>query len=158
MDVCNQRFTLRLAIYRILFALTSPLRLTTSNFFIFQLNTCGYSPYVTPFLMRGLVLSFTTAAGPRQRSDSKVPVPRDSWPYFTVSDSRLPLTWRAGSPYFYPPRNRVPRLYHRALSSLPVASYDSTGYGKGIRPRLHTGTLRPLYLQGTVPRAHFIWG
>jgi hypothetical protein len=33
---------------------TSPLRLTTSNF-IFQLNTCGYSPYVTSSLARGLV-------------------------------------------------------------------------------------------------------
>jgi hypothetical protein len=31
---------------------TSPLRLTTSNF-IFQLNTCGYSPYVTSSLTRG---------------------------------------------------------------------------------------------------------
>jgi hypothetical protein len=33
---------------------TSPLRLTTSNF-IFQLNTCGYSPYVESYLMRGWV-------------------------------------------------------------------------------------------------------
>jgi hypothetical protein len=33
---------------------TSPLRLTTSNF-IFQLNNCGYSLYVTSSLTRGLV-------------------------------------------------------------------------------------------------------
>jgi hypothetical protein len=33
---------------------TSPLRLTTSNF-IFQLNTCRYSPYVTFYLTRGWV-------------------------------------------------------------------------------------------------------
>jgi hypothetical protein len=33
---------------------TSPLRLTTSNF-IFQLNTCGYSPYLTSSLMRGWI-------------------------------------------------------------------------------------------------------
>jgi hypothetical protein len=33
---------------------TSPLRLTSSNF-IFQLNTCGYSLYVTSFLTRGCV-------------------------------------------------------------------------------------------------------
>jgi hypothetical protein len=32
----------------------SPLRLTTSNI-IFQLNICGYSPYVTSSLMRGWV-------------------------------------------------------------------------------------------------------
>jgi hypothetical protein len=37
-----------------------------------------------------LDLSFTIAAGPRQRSHSQVRVPRDSYPPFTVSDSRLP--------------------------------------------------------------------
>jgi hypothetical protein len=36
-------------------------------------------------------LSFTIAAGPCQRSHSCVQVPCDSWPYFTASDSRLPL-------------------------------------------------------------------
>jgi hypothetical protein len=35
-------------------------------------------------------LQFTIAAGPRQCSHSWVRVPRDSWPYFTVSDSRPP--------------------------------------------------------------------
>jgi hypothetical protein len=35
-------------------------------------------------------LSFTIAAGLHQRSHSRVRVPRDSWPHFTVSDSRLP--------------------------------------------------------------------
>jgi hypothetical protein len=34
-------------------------------------------------------LSFTIAAGPRHRSP-QVRVPQDSWPHFTVSDSRLP--------------------------------------------------------------------
>jgi hypothetical protein len=36
-------------------------------------------------------LSFTIAAGPRQRSHSRVRVPWDSRPYFIVSDSRLPF-------------------------------------------------------------------
>jgi hypothetical protein len=36
-------------------------------------------------------LPFTFAAGPRQRSHFLVRVPWDSWPYFTVSDSRLPF-------------------------------------------------------------------
>jgi hypothetical protein len=35
-------------------------------------------------------LSFTIAAGPRQRNNSRVRVPRDSWPYFIASVSRLP--------------------------------------------------------------------
>jgi hypothetical protein len=37
-------------------------------------------------------LSFTISAGPRQLSHSRVPVPWDSRPYFTVSDSRLPFS------------------------------------------------------------------
>jgi hypothetical protein len=37
-------------------------------------------------------LSFTIPPGPRQRSYFRVRVPRDSWPYFTVSDSRLPFS------------------------------------------------------------------
>jgi hypothetical protein len=41
------RIILRLAVYRQSVRLSdNPLRLTTSHF-IFQLNTCGYSPYVT---------------------------------------------------------------------------------------------------------------
>jgi hypothetical protein len=35
-------------------------------------------------------LSFTIAAGPRQRSHFQVRVPWDSWPHFIVSDLRLP--------------------------------------------------------------------
>jgi hypothetical protein len=37
-------------------------------------------------------LSFVIATGPRQRSKSRVRVPWDSRPYFTVSDSRLPFS------------------------------------------------------------------
>jgi hypothetical protein len=53
-------------------------------------------------------------------------VPQNSRPYFTVS-SETPPTWRARSPYLFPPRNRVTQLYPRALGSLFVASYDSQG-------------------------------
>jgi hypothetical protein len=52
-------------------------------------------------------LSLTFAAGPHQCSHFRVRVPRVPWPYFTVSDSRLPQNWRARSPYIspnYPPR------------------------------------------------------
>jgi hypothetical protein len=54
-----------------------------------------------------MCLSFTIAAGPRRRSHSRVRVPWDSQPYFTASDSRL-----------------------------FVASFDSQGYGGGIRSLL----------------------
>jgi hypothetical protein len=64
-------------------------------------------------LMRGALpdertgLSFTISAGPRQRSYSRVRVPWESRPYFTVSDSRLHfrrllllarLRWKYSSP------------------------------------------------------------
>jgi hypothetical protein len=45
-------------------------------------------------------LPFTIAAGPRQRSHSWVRVPRDSWPYFTLSDSRLPQSGGPGPRIF----------------------------------------------------------
>jgi hypothetical protein len=35
-------------------------------------------------------LSLTIAAGPRQRIHPQVRVPQNSWPHFTVSDSRAP--------------------------------------------------------------------
>jgi hypothetical protein len=47
-------------------------------------------------------LSFKIAAGSGQRTHSQVRVPRDSWPHFTVSDSRLSPTWRARSPFYIP--------------------------------------------------------
>jgi hypothetical protein len=46
-------------------------------------------------------LSFTIAAGPRQRNHCQVRVPRA--PHFTFSNSRFPPTWRTRSPYLYPP-------------------------------------------------------
>jgi hypothetical protein len=41
-------------------------------------------------------LSFTVAAGPRQRSHSGVRIPRDLLPYLTVSNSRLPQPGGSG--------------------------------------------------------------
>jgi hypothetical protein len=81
-------------------------------------------------------LSFIIAAGPRPRSHFRVWVSRNSWPYFTVSDLRLPPTWRARSPYLYPPRRGWPSHNPRHCF-LFVASYDSQGYGGGIRTSLH---------------------
>jgi hypothetical protein len=51
-------------------------------------------------------LSFTIAAGPRQCSHSQVRVPLDSWPHFTVSDSRLPQPGGPG-PRIYIPQEQV---------------------------------------------------
>jgi hypothetical protein len=61
-------------------------------------------------------LSFTIAAGLRQRSHSRVRVPRVSWPYFTVSDSRLPQPGGPG-PRIYIPGNRVAHYKAQPVSA-----------------------------------------
>jgi hypothetical protein len=97
---------------------TSPLRLTTSNF-IFQLNTCGYSPYVISSLTRGWVcrlqLLLVLASAVILRSKS-----RGTHDHILLSQIR-------DSPnlevlVFISPPNRVARLYPQALGSLFVAS------------------------------------
>jgi hypothetical protein len=85
-------------------------------------------------------LSFTIAAGPRQRSHYWVQVPRGSW-HFTVSDSRLPRPGGPG-PRMYIPQEQGGPVIPPGTVFLFVASYDSQGYGGGIRTRLHTGICR----------------
>jgi hypothetical protein len=53
-------------------------------------------------------LSFTIAAGTRQRSHSRVRLPRDSWTYFTFSDSRLPQPVGPGPRIYIPHEQRGP--------------------------------------------------
>jgi hypothetical protein len=68
-------------------------------------------------------LSFTISAGPRQHSHTRFRVPWESWPYFTVSDSRLPFMW--------PPTTRRatvevldPASTRASLSSIPRLAYN----------------------------------
>jgi hypothetical protein len=53
-------------------------------------------------------LSFTIAAGPRQLGHFWVRVPPDSWPYFTVSDSRLPQPGGPGPRIYIPQQQGGP--------------------------------------------------
>jgi hypothetical protein len=60
-------------------------------------------------------MSFVHAAGPRQRSVSQVRVLWDMWPYFTLSELRLPFsspptTRRATVKVFDPASTRVSEL------------------------------------------------
>jgi hypothetical protein len=57
--------------------------------------------------------------------------------YFSIRDSP---NLEGQIPVFISPTNRVARLYPQAQGSLFVASYDSQGYGGGIRPRLGKGS------------------
>jgi hypothetical protein len=79
----------------------SHLRLTTSNF-IFQLNTCGYSPYVSSSLTRGwacrlhLLLALASAVILRFESRGA------HYHIFTVSDSRFPQPGGPDPPTYIP--------------------------------------------------------
>jgi hypothetical protein len=134
------RVTLRLAIYHQSVRLgANPLRLTTSNF-IFQLNLCGHSPYVTSSLTRGWSVIYNCCWSSPTQSFSG-PSPAGLMTTFYCLRFETPPTWRPRSPN-YTPRKRVARLYPQALGSLFVASYDSQDCGGGIRPRLHMGSIR----------------
>jgi hypothetical protein len=66
-----------------------PLGITTRDLF-FQLSPCDHSPYVTSFLKKGSVCPFQLALALASAVILMFRVPWDSWPHFTVSDSRLP--------------------------------------------------------------------
>jgi hypothetical protein len=97
-------------------------------------------------------LSFTIAAGPRQRSHSQVRVPKESWPHSTVSDSRRPEAGGPG-PRIYILQERGGPVISPCTGSLFVASYDSQGYGGCVRSPLHTGSeLANLIFFEIIPR------
>jgi hypothetical protein len=111
-----------------------------SEFFIFQLNTCGYSHYVTSFLMRGCIyrlqlllvlasLVILRSEFLRTHDHILLPQIRDS----PNLEGQVPL--------FISLRSRVAQLYPEALGSDFIASYGSQGYGGGIRTHLNTGAL-----------------
>jgi hypothetical protein len=130
---------------------TSPLRLTT-RILIFQLNTCGYSPNVTSSLMIGWVcrVLLGLASAVILRSES-----RGTHDHILLSQIRDSPNLEGQVPVFISPRSRVSLLYPQALGSLFVASYDSQGYGGGIRPRPHTGWAIPalkIYIKRKVYR------
>jgi hypothetical protein len=111
---------------------SSPLRPTTRDFF--RLNFCGHSPYVTSSLTRGWVchlqLLLVLASAVILRSESH-------GNHDHVSLSRLPQLGGPG-PRLYIPQEQGDPVTPQALGSLFVVTYDTQGYGGGIRTRLHT--------------------
>jgi hypothetical protein len=104
--------------------------------FIFQLNTCGYSPHVTSSLTRRwichLQLLLILDSAVILRSES-----RGTHDNILLSQIRDSSNLEGQVPVFISPRNRVAWLCPQALGSLFVSSYDSQGYSGVIRPRLH---------------------
>jgi hypothetical protein len=131
------RVTLRLAVYRQSLRLgAKPLETEGQNFF--QLNTCGHSPYVTSSMTREWVcrlqLLLALAIAVILRSES-----RGTHDHILLPQIRDSPNLEGQVSMFISPSNRVARLYPQAMGSLFIASYDSQGYGGGIRTRLHTG-------------------
>jgi hypothetical protein len=125
---------------------TSPLRLTTSNFF--QLNTCGHSPYLTSSLTRGWVCSLqfmlVLASAVICRSEY-----RRILDHILLSQIRDSPNLEGQVPIFISPRNRVAQLYPQTLRYISVASYDSQGYDGSIWHRLHTDQLWTTHVRFT---------
>jgi hypothetical protein len=94
-------------------------------------------------------LSFTIAAGPRQRSHSRVRVPWESRPYFTVSDSRLhfssPPTTRTATVEVLDPAST------RDIELKLKQCYDRRSDGKSVfASSTHLGLkARVLFLSGS---------
>jgi hypothetical protein len=79
-------------------------------------------------------LSFTIAAGSSQRSHSRVRVPWDSRPYFTVSDLRLPFFFasydsQGHGGIFYPASTRVPTEFTNELSFISSGEPNKSHHG-----------------------------
>jgi hypothetical protein len=72
---------------------------------------------------------------------------RGTYDHILLSQIRDSLSMEGQVPVFISPRNRVAQLYSEALGSLFVTSYDSLGYGGGIRSRLHTGQLTAIHVK-----------
>jgi hypothetical protein len=101
------RVTLRLAVYRQSVRLgDKPLENHDQHFF-FQLNTCGYSPYVTPSLTRGrfcrLQLLLGLASAVILRSES-----RRTFAHILLSQIRDSPNWRVRSRLYIPQKKGGP--------------------------------------------------
>jgi hypothetical protein len=101
--------------------------------FFFQLNTCGYSPYVTSSPTRGwvcrlqLLLVFASAVILRSESHG-------IHDYISLSQILDSPNLEGQVLLLISPTNGVARLYPQILGSISVASYDSQGSTTPVLP------------------------
>jgi hypothetical protein len=105
----------------------------------FQLNTCGYSPYITSSLTKGWVCRLQLLL---PLSSAVIPA---SEPHGIHDHILLPHIRDSPNP-----EGQVPVLYPPGTGFLFVASCDSQDYSAGIRPRFHTGVLLQISLYAWV--------
>jgi hypothetical protein len=121
------RVTLRLTVYRQSVRLgAKPLESHDQR--CFQLNNCGYNPYVTSFLRRGWVcrLQLLLVLASEVILGSEFCGTHD---HILLSQIRDSPNLEGQTPVFISHRNRVAQLYTQPLGSLSVAYYDSQGHG-----------------------------
>jgi hypothetical protein len=111
----------------------SPLRSTTTNF-VFQLNTCGYNPYVTSSLTRRWVccLQLLAVLSSAVILRSEFHGTHDH----TLLSQILPEPGELGSRIYIPQEQDGPVI--TPGTGFPFRRHDSQGYDGGIRPHLHT--------------------
>jgi hypothetical protein len=120
-----------LAIYRQSVRLgVKPLETQDQHFF-FQMNPCGYNPYITILWREDVSVVYNSFWLSPEQSFSGLS-PRELKTKFYYLRFETSPTWRARSPDLYPPRTGF---------SLFFTSYDSQGYGGGTRICLHAGSL-----------------
>jgi hypothetical protein len=118
----------------------------TTRIFIFQLNTCGYNPYVTSSLTSGWVcrlqLLLVLASAVFLRSES-----RGIHDHTLLSQIRYSPNPEGQAPLFISPRNRVALLYPRhwvLFSSSPttpratVEAFDPASTPDSLNPNEFT--------------------
>jgi hypothetical protein len=105
------------------FVLATSLLRTTSRISIFQLKTCGYSPYVTWVCRSQLLLVLANAIILRSES-------RGTHDHILLSQILDPPNLEG--------QEQGDPVIPQALGSVFVASYESHRYGGDIRPYCHT--------------------
>jgi hypothetical protein len=115
------RVTLRLAVYRQSVRLGAK-PLETHGQMIFQLNTCGHSPYATSALTEDGAVVYNCCW------PSPGPSPAGLMTTFYCLRFETPPTWRARSPYLYPPGTGLPNHIpsHWALFPSPFTTRRAT--------------------------------
>jgi hypothetical protein len=123
---------------------------TLDQYFFFQLNTCGDSPYVTSSLTRGWVCRVQLLLVVASAVNSG-PSPTGLMTTFYCLRFQTPPTWRARSPYLYSPGTgrpsySSPPTTHRAMVEVfdPASTRGSWAHTRNCLSGL-------LYNHGTHP-------
>jgi hypothetical protein len=106
--------------------------------FFFQLNSCSYSPYVTSSLTRGKVCRLQLLLSLASADPIRGPNPAGLMTKFDCLRFETHPTWRARSPYLYPPGTGWPNYTPRHW--VPFSSPPTTRRATvEVWTRLHTG-------------------